>query len=112
MKRFLVEVYQTAEGDAPFEAWLDALKDGQAVSAILARIRRASLGNFGDWKPLKGTDGLHEMRIHHGPGFRIFYSIVGGTIVLVLAGSTKSDQTRVIARAETYLADYYKRIKH
>ncbi|EKF58225.1 addiction module killer protein [Agrobacterium albertimagni AOL15] len=52
MTRFEIEVYLTEDGEAPFQAWLDAIASSEIRTQILARIRRASLGNFGDWKPL------------------------------------------------------------
>jgi putative addiction module killer protein len=111
MKRYDVEVYETEAGDAPFQDWLDGIKSAEAKTQIVARIRRAALGNFGDWKALVGTSGLHEMRIHSGPGFRVFYAIVGQTIILLLAGATKKEQDRTIAKAKSYLEDYKRRVK-
>jgi putative addiction module killer protein len=73
---------------------------------LRARITRAELGNLGDWKALKGAERIYEMREHYGPGYRIFFTIVGRKIILLLAGSTKQDQKRVLVRAKEYLADY------
>ncbi|MGE8103325.1 type II toxin-antitoxin system RelE/ParE family toxin [Allorhizobium sp. NPDC080224] len=78
---------------------------------FLARIRRASLGNFGDWKPLAGAHGIFEMRIHAGAGYRVVYTVLGNTVVLLLAGATKKDQRRTLERAKVYLEDYRKRMK-
>ena len=86
-------------------------KSAEAKTQVVARIRRAALGNFGDWKTLAGGDGIHEMRLHSGPGFRIFYAIVGQTIILLLAGSTKKDQDLTIAKAKSYNEDYARRMK-
>ena len=77
----------------------------------MARIRRASLGNFGDFKKLTDAKGICEMRVHAGQGFRIFYAVIGQTVVLLLAGSTKKDQARTLAKAKVYLEDYRKRVK-
>lgn len=106
MDRYEVETYVTETGSAPFEDWVRSLKDLKARLAIAARVERASIGDFGDWKPIKGAKGVFEMRIHYAQGFRIFYAIVGGKIVLLLAGSTKQDQDRAIARAKDYFARY------
>ena len=106
-----VEEYQTAEGKKPFSEWLSSLPDGRAQAKLLARINRASLGNFGDWTALKNTGGLCEMREHYGPGFRIYFKIAGKRLVLVLAGSSKRDQAATIAKAKTYVADYERRRK-
>ena len=64
---------------------------------------------MGDWKAIKGARGLLELREHSGPGYRVFFSIVGQTVILLLAGSTKQDQERTIAKAKDYLADYLRR---
>ena len=61
-------------------------------------------------KPVKGVTGLYELREHHGAGYRIFFSIVGDKIVLLLTGSTKRNQQRIIEKAAQYLADYKKRV--
>lgn len=111
MQRYDIEVYETEAGEAPFQVWLDDIRYAQTKTQIVARIRRAALGNFGDWKRLAGTSGIHEMRLHSGPGFRIFYAMVGQTIVLLLAGSTKSEQDRTIEKAKSYLEDYKRRMK-
>lgn len=106
-----VEEYQTADGKKPFSKWLSGLSDKRAQAKLLARINRASLGNFGDWKALKDTGGLCEMREHYGAGFRIYYKIVGKRLLLLLAGSGKRDQDAAITRAGKYLADYEHRRK-
>lgn len=111
MKRYDVEVYETEAGDAPFQNWLDGIKSTEAKTQVVARIRRAASGNFGDWKALAGAPGLHEMRIHSGQGFRIFYAIVGQTVILLLAGATKKDQDRTITKARSYFEDYKRRVK-
>jgi putative addiction module killer protein len=76
---------------------------------VHARIRRASLGNFGNWKPITDAKGVFEMREHYGPGYRIFYSVIGNKIVLLLIGSEKKDQDKAIAKATAYLTDYEER---
>lgn len=106
-----VEEYQTAEGRKPFSEWLSSLSDTRAQAKLLTRINRASLGNFGDWKALKNTGGLCEMREHYGPGFRIYFKIAGKRLLLVLAGSSKRDQETTITKAKKYSEDYEKRKK-
>jgi putative addiction module killer protein len=108
---YQIEEYVSANGDAPFSEWLSELKDVIAIAKITARIDRAAHGNFGDWKSLVGTKGVFEMRETHGGGYRIFYSLVGKKIILLLAGSTKKDQKKTIAKAKAYLEDYQERIK-
>lgn len=111
MIRYQIEVYQTQEGEAPFQEWLDAIKAPDIKTQLVARIRRASLGNFGDWKMLTDAKGICEMRVHAGQGFRVFYAVIGQTVVLLLAGSTKKDQARTLAKAKVFLEDYRRRVR-
>ena len=85
-----------------FAAWLENLKDMQAKSKILARLRRAELGNFGDSKPV-GL-GIYEMRIHTGPGYRLYYTQRGNCVYLLLVGGDKASQQEDIAEAQTMAA--------
>jgi len=109
MGTYEIEVYRTADDVAPFEIWIDGLRDQKVKTRLAARLFRVQSGNLGDWKEIAGTKGLFEIREHFGPGYRLFFSIVDRKIVLLLAGSTKQDQDRVISRAREYLADYRQR---
>jgi putative addiction module killer protein len=109
MKRYEIEVYRTADDVAPFQVWIESLRDHKAKTKLAARLLRAASGNLGDWKEITGSKGLFELRDHSGPGYRIFFSIVGQKIIVLLAGSTKQDQARTIAKAQDYLADYLAR---
>lgn len=81
-----------------FSRWLTKLKDRAAVMRINARIRRvAETGNFGDAKPVR--DGVNEIRIDYGPGYRLYYQQHGPIIVVLLAGGDKSTQDADINRA-------------
>lgn len=81
-----------------FERWVAKLKDRQAVSRINARIRRLSeTGNFGDVKPTR--EGVSEMRIDYGPGYRLYLMQRGAVLVVLLAGGDKSTQDADIKRA-------------
>lgn len=80
-----------------FDAWFESLKDRQTARRIQARIDRAEEGNFGDHKTV--GEGVSEMRIHHGPGFRVYFTQHGMEIVILLAGGDKSSQTQDIATA-------------
>ncbi len=85
--------YRTAE----FDSWLSNLKDKIGKARILKRIRAAEGGNFGDCEPVGG--GVSEMRIHVGPGYRLYYTRTGEVIYLLLLGGGKSSQSRDIKRA-------------
>jgi putative addiction module killer protein len=104
-----VEEYFTGVGECPFEEWLEGLRDIQAKKKILGRIARVRCGNLGDWKSLENAQGIFEMRIHFGPGYRIYFGFVGKTVILLLAGSDKGDQDRVITKAKQYWDDYQRR---
>ena len=81
-----------------FKKWMKALKDRVACSIINARIRRLSLGNKGDTEPV--GDGIYELRIDYGPGYRVYYTQVKESIVVLLCGGDKSSQTRDIKKAK------------
>lgn len=99
--RFEIAVFQSTEGLAPFERWLTALRH------ILRRIQRMTLGNFGDHKWL--GDGIAELRIDHGPGYRVYFCQDGQTIVVLLCAGDKRTQTADIERAREYRSDYERR---
>ena len=86
-----------------FDVWLTGLKDQSARARILARLRSAGFGNFGDCEPV--GDGVSEMRIHVGPGYRVYFVRVGTTIYVLLTGGDKSTQKRDIARAKKLAKD-------
>lgn len=109
MNRYQIEAYSTEAGKVPFEIWVTSLRDAKAKLAIFARVERATVGDFGDWKPIIGAKGVFEMRIHYAQGFRVFYTVIGQKVVLLLAGSSKRDQEKTIAKAKEYLDDYNKR---
>jgi putative addiction module killer protein len=99
--------YLTRSGRDLFGEWLDGLKDNRTRAKIIARIDRLSLGNFGDCKSLRG--GLSELRIDCGPGYRVYYTMVGRTCVLLLSGGDKRKQSADIRRTAEYLKDYLER---
>ena len=80
-----------------FDAWLKALRDPVAKGRVIARIRSAEAGNFGDCRPVGG--GVSEMRIHVGPGYRLYYCRRGEAVYLLLCGGDKSSQQRDIGQA-------------
>lgn len=82
-----------------FDRWLDSLRDHQAKARILVRIRRLSLGNAGDVKPV--GEGVSELRMDHGPGYRVYFTAWGKTIVILLVGGNKATQADDIEKAKT-----------
>jgi putative addiction module killer protein len=81
-----------------FDEWFEALRDKQAARRIQARIDRAEEGNFGDHQSV--GEGVSEMRIHHGPGFRVYFTRRGLEIVILLVGGDKSSQAKDIHTAQ------------
>jgi putative addiction module killer protein len=91
----VIEVRQTPE----YAAWFATLRDRVAKTRIDIRIRRLSLGNPGDAKPI--GDGVSELRIDHGPGYRVYFVQRGSVLVVLLAGGDKSTQAQDIRKAKT-----------
>ena len=102
-----IQIYSDSAGRVPFTQWLDALADRQGRAAIKARLLCLEAGNFGDCKPLR--EGVQELRIDKGPGYRVYLSRQGPVLVLLLCGSDKADQDRAIRQAIDYLNDWKKR---
>jgi putative addiction module killer protein len=90
----MIEVRQTGL----FANWLRKLRDEQARARVQIRIRRLSLGNFGDVKPV--GEGVGELRIDYGPGYRVYFSQTGNLLILLLVGGTKKTQDADIAKAK------------
>lgn len=86
-------VHQTEE----FVAWLDTLQDKRAQVRIVARLRQAEAGSLGDWRPIEGE--VAEMRVHYGPGYRLYFVRRSRVIVVMLNAGDKSTQKRDIRRA-------------
>ncbi len=81
-----------------FDKWFKELRDRKAVLAITARLDRARLGNLGDVEPV--GDGVSEMRIFLGPGYRLYFTILGNKIIVMLCGGDKSTQKKDIKKAK------------
>lgn len=99
--------YVAADGSEPFTDWLRELRDRSARARIETRLARVALGNFGDSKPV--GEGVHELRIDHGPGYRVYYARHGLAVVLLLVGGDKRTQAGDIARAVTFWHDFKRR---
>lgn len=101
---FEIKHYITHDGLDVFADWHEKVKDNKTRIAIDRRIYRVELGNFGDHKPCR--EGVWELRIDVGPGYRVYYSQVGNTLVLLLCGGTKRSQNADIAKACEYWKDW------
>ena len=96
--------YLTPDGKDVFGDWLAKLRDTRAQAKIVVRLDRVAAGNFSDCKPLGA--GLHELRIDWGPGYRVYYALLGKSCVLLLTGGDKRKQASDIKRAAAYFKDY------
>lgn len=89
---------------ATFEKWIEKLRDERARGLIIARLFRLEEGQFGDVSPV--GEGISELRVHYGPGYRIYFYRRGDEIVVLLCGGDKSSQPRDIKLAHTILAEW------
>jgi putative addiction module killer protein len=99
--------YVTESGKDVFGEWWAKLHDPRAAAKIAVRIDRLAAGNFGDSKAL--GEGVSELRIDVGPGYRVYYALAGKACVLLLCGGDKRKQSADIARAISYWNDYKRR---
>ncbi len=99
-----IRYYIANNGRAPFIEWLEGLSDRNVRARIKVRIDRLMRGLFGDTKAL--GDGIEELRIHYGPGYRIYYGRIEGRIVILLCAGTKDRQKKDIDRAKAYWSDF------
>lgn len=102
-----IQRYITSDGRVPFSEWLDSLRDTKAKTNINKRLDRVSLGNLGDYAGV--GEGVCELKIDYGPGYRVYFGQIGSTIVLLLCGGNKSTQEQDIRRAIEYWTDYRRR---
>lgn len=107
MERFL-HIYRRLDGRAPYEEWIDHLRDVVGRAKIRVRLDRMRQGNFGQHRSLGA--GLLELKIDYGPGYRVYVGLSGEQVVVILAGGDKSTQQKDIFRAFVYWTDYEKRL--
>lgn len=100
--------YVTLNGNAPAEDWLAELRDRKGARIIKVRLDRLSLGNPGDHRAV-GL-GVWELRIHFGPGYRVYYAEENGQLIILLCGGDKDSQERDIKRAHEYWLNYRRQI--
>ena len=96
-------------GRCPFREWIRKLRDAEGAAAVFSRIRRIEIGGaFGDYRYLSG--GVFELKIKVGPGYRVYFGLQQGKLVLLLGGGDKSTQAKDIRRAVILWQEYLKAI--
>jgi len=105
----ILEMYVRKDGKIPYRDWFVDLVDKGVKTKILKRLDQLALGGFGKHRVLDG--GLAELKIDHGPGFRVYVGVAGPILVILLCGGDKSSQDRDIELARGYWADYRSRGK-
>lgn len=106
MHAYRIEHYLTAGQDIYLD-WLRRLRDSQGKLAVIRRVARLELGNFGDHRFCR--DGVWELRVDAGPGYRVYYALSGHRVVLLLGGGDKRTQDADIASAVNYWQDWQRR---
>jgi putative addiction module killer protein len=99
--------YADETGYEPFQAWIDQLRDKQGRRRIINRLLRVQQGNYGDVEPI--GEGLSELRLFFGPGYRVYFGENTGNIIMILCGGDKSSQDRDIQNAKAYWKEYKSR---
>lgn len=103
-----IRFYETENGKRPFEDWVKDLKDPPTVRRIQARLAGVSVGNLGDVKSI--GEGVNELRLAFGPGYRIYFGAVGDELVILLSEGDKSSQDKDIRKAKEFWSDYRSKI--
>lgn len=106
---YTIAYYLTETGKKPFKDWLDNVRDITARQKIRIRLDRVRLGNLG--KNRSVGEGVYELKIDYGPGYRVYYALEKKTLILLLMGGDKSSQNKDIARAGKYWQDHKRRKK-
>lgn len=104
-----IRLFETARGKIPFLEWRDEL-DKLTRSKIRTRIDRIALGSFGDSKSI--GDGIFELRIDFGPGYRVYFGRHNAIVIVLLTGGDKGSQQRDINKAKRYWQEYKERVLH
>ena len=99
-----IQIYRAPNGRAFFVDWLKSLRDRRARKQIQVRLDRLESGNSGDYRSV--GEGVFELRLQFGPGYRIYFGEVDNTIILLLCGGDKSSQVRDIEQAKAYWREY------
>lgn len=102
-----IEYYHTADETVPFLEWFDALKDRKTKLRIDARLAHVRAGNLGVHRTV--GEGVTELILDFGPGYRMYFGQVGSTLIVLLCGGDKSTQHKDIMTAHEYWVDYRRR---
>ncbi len=103
----IINEYTDEKGKSPYAEWLSGLRDARAKAKIIMQVDKMELGLFGDVEPV--GDGLSELRIHYGPGYRVYFGKEGRKVYLLLCGGDKSTQAKDIKKAKEYWKDHKRR---
>ena len=99
-----VNLYEDANGNKPFADWIEGLRDVIGRKRILARIKRLGQGNYGDCESV--GEGVSELRLFFGPGYRVYFGEENSDIIILLSGGDKSNQDKDIETAKAYWREY------
>jgi putative addiction module killer protein len=102
-----LRIYTTKNGKQPFLKWLESLKDSIGRAKITNRLNRLVNGNYGDYKPV--GEGVQELKIHFGPGYRVYFTEQESTFILLLIGGNKRTQISDIKKAKHFWAEFRER---
>lgn len=102
-----IRIYETREGRVPFNEWVEDLRDRKGLTIVRTRLNRLRLSLFGDAKSV--GEGVSELRISFGPGYRVYFGLDGDSIVILLLAGDKRTQAADIKTAQEYLFDYRSR---
>jgi putative addiction module killer protein len=102
-----IEIYISEDGGKPFAEWIESVRDRGIRNRILRRVDRMEQGNLGDHRGV--GEGVLELRLHFGAGYRVYFAEDGETLILLLCGGDKSTQPKDIEQAKAYWSDYKER---
>lgn len=107
---YTIEYYVTESGGIPFKDWLEGMRDVAGRAKVRVRLDRARLGNLGDHRSV--GEGVSELRIDFGPGYRVYFGLAGERMILLLLGGDKGSQEKDIVRAKEFWRDHQRRNRH
>ena len=104
-----IQIYRDENGNEPFEQWLSSIRNNPTLARIDNRLKRVRLGLLGDYRLI--GEGVFELRLDFGPGYRIYFGRIGREHILLLTGGDKNSQRRDIAAAKRYWKDFKESIQ-